>query len=393
MQLLYVSGFMFEKDCGKTFALPSCTDSFFEKYLEVFDSVRVLGEPLQKCLDAHALVAMKHPDIQVEVLKPNTHPRDFKNDAEIKKILKREIANCDAMLVKPALRKGMMAIRLAQKYHKPYMIEMTGDIHNALKQNQNWMKRAYAPVLYRHIKRAIKNAPFGLYVSQEYLQSQFPIRGKMCGCSDVILKKADPEVLAKRIQRIEALPEQKTIDLALIGFYQSNMKGVDTAIRALARLPERYHLHILGNGTEENRNKWIEYGKARGVVGRIHFPKPLSSSELVLEWLDTMDAFVLPTRSEGLCRCMLEAMSRGCPSFATDICTMPELLPAECLHPLGDDEKLSEQILAVMEQSDLAKKYARINFEHAKEYDPEILKNRRNAFLAEFRSYCEEQRG
>lgn len=393
MELLYIGNYMFQKNQSAFFGLPSSANDFFEKYCLTFDSVRILGEALKNDLTYDNLVLMDDSKFSIRILPRNRSPRDMKNDSAIKKALHEEISKAEAIIIKPLARKGLMAIKIAKKLKKPYMIEVTGDIHNALRQNPSFLKRMYAPVLYRQILNTIRDCRFGLYVSQEYLQSQFPIRGKMCGCSDVILKKADPEVLAKRIQRIEALPEQKTINLALIGFYQSNMKGVDTAIRALARLPEKYHLHILGNGTEENRNKWIEYGKARSVVGRIHFPKPLSSSELVLEWLDTMDAFVLPTRSEGLCRCMLEAMSRGCPSFATDICTMPELLPAECLHPLGDDEKLSEQILAVMEQSDLAKKYARINFEHAKEYDPEILKNRRNAFLAEFRSYCEEQRG
>ena len=43
MQLLYISTFMFHKREKKTLALPSCADSFFEKYLDVFDTVRVLS--------------------------------------------------------------------------------------------------------------------------------------------------------------------------------------------------------------------------------------------------------------------------------------------------------------------------------------------------------------
>ena len=83
-------------------------------------------------------------------------------------------------------------------------------------------------------------------------------------------------------------------------------------------------------------------------------------------------------------------MSRGCPCFATDICTMPELLPRECLHPLGDDSALAEQILKVMSDPEEAKKYASVNFEKAKEYDFDVLKQRRDLFLADFKKYCEE---
>ena len=317
---------MFREEGGHTFALPSCSDPFFQKYLDVFDSVRVLGIPVRSYLDTSSLVQMVDPRITVRIAKPNNSPFDFRNDSEVKKVLYEEISNAEAILIKPASRRGMMAVKMAEKLHKPYMIEMTGDIHNALKQHPNLLKRMYAPIYYKQILNSIKNCKFGLYVSKEYLQEQFPIKGVMCGCSDVILEKSDPIVLEKRYERIDAMDISKRVDISLIGFYQGRMKGVDTAIRALSQLPESYHLNILGNGTEENRKKWIAYGRSMGVVDRIHFPNPLPNAKAVLEWLDSQDFFVLPTRSEGFGRCVAEAMSRGCICFATDICTMPELL-------------------------------------------------------------------
>jgi len=347
MDLLYIGNYMFKK-VDKTFlGLPSSSNEFFYKYLSAFCHVRILGEPLKSDLTADNLVEIDSEHFSVRIIPPNRSPQDIiKNDRDVKKALYEEISKADAIILKPLSRKGIMAIKIAERLKKPYMIEMTGDIHNALKQNPSMLKRMYAPILYSKIKRAIKNAPYGLYVSKDYLQSQFPINGKMCGCSDVVLLKSDASVLENRFRRIETRSEREYVELALIGFYQGLMKGVDTAIRALSRLPKNYRLHILGNGTEENRKKWLEYGEKLGVTDRILFPKPLPSSEAVLHWLDTVDAFVLPTRSEGFGRCVAEAMSRGCPCFATDICTMPELLPRECLHPLGDDSALAEQIHA-----------------------------------------------
>lgn len=130
--------------------------------------------------------------------------------------------------------------------------------------------------------------------------------------------------------------------MALVGFYQGTGKGVDTAIRALSRLDERYHLNILGNGTEENRHYWIEYAEKRELSEE--YISTLSSSKDVIEWLKSMDIFVLPTRSEGLSRAMLEAMSTALPCIVTDICTMPELVSKEWLHPLGDDKLLAEKL-------------------------------------------------
>lgn len=389
MQLLYISTFMFYKDAEKTFGLPSCADPFFEKYLDVFATVRVLGEHIKSYLDKSALVEIKNKKIQVDILPSNTKPKDFANDRFLRKKLKEEIKRAEAILIKPASRRGMMAIKIAEKLNKPYMIEMTGDIHNALIQSPSRFKRLYAPFLYRQIRKTVKNCEFGLYVSKDYLQGKYPIKGKMCGCSDVVLDLSSSDVLEKRLNKIDKMKAGNIINLALVGFYQGNGKGVDTALRALARLPENFHLSVLGNGTEENRKMWYNYGKEKGVSeNRIHFPEPLPSAQAVLHWLDDYDIFVFPTRSEGLSRALAEAMSRGMPCFATNICTMPELLPEECLFELDDDKKLSELILKYVNDKEMMKKAARVNFEHIKDYNFDTLKKRRDDFLLEFKEYC-----
>lgn len=389
MELLYIGNYMFQENKGVLYGLPSSSDEFFSKYLSVFDKVRVLGEPLKNDLSVSNLVKLSNDCISVRILPPNRSPKDIKNDRYVKNVLKEEIANSDAIIIKPLSRKGIMAIRLAEKLKKPYMVELTGDIHNALLQNPSRIKRAYAPILYSQIKKAIKNCRYGLYVSESYLQSKYPISGKMCGCSDVVLEKADDLVLEKRLNKIDDMDINSRIDLCLVGFYQGNGKGVDTAIRALSGMPENVHFTILGNGTEENRKKWIEYGKSFGVFDRIHFDEPLASATEVLKWMDNFDVFVFPTRSEGLPRCLVEAMSRGLPCFATDICTMPELLPKECLHSLDDDKTLAELVMKYVYDKELLKKAAKANFEKAKQYDVDILKQRRTEFLSEFREYCE----
>lgn len=393
MQLLYVSTFMFHKDGDLTYALPSCSDSFFEKYLDSFNSVHVLGEELKSYLSKSALVKIENENIKVDILPANTRPKDFVNDKELKKVLTKEIGEADAILIKPASRRGMMAIKIAEKLHKPYMIEMTGDIHNALTQSPSRVKRLYAPVLYRQIKRAIKGCEFALYVSKDYLQGKYPIKGRMCGCSDVVLERSSADVLEKRLNKIDTMDPEGIIKLALVGFYQGNGKGVDTAIRALARLPENYRLSVLGNGTEENRRKWYDYASERGVSAeRIEFPDPLPSAQAVLHWLDDYDFFVFPTRSEGFGRVVAEAMSRGLPCFATNICTMPELLPEECLFELDDDGQLARLLVEYVSDKELIKNAARVNFEKVRDYDFEILKKRRNEFLEDFKNYCLECR-
>lgn len=392
MKLLYIGTFMFHKESSKTYALPSCADAFFSKYLDVFESVRVLGEATKAYLEKSDLVEMEDDRIEVEILPSNTRPQDFKNDKRIKRELTKEIVQAEAILIKPASRRGIMAIQIAEELQKPYMIEMTGDLHNALLQSPSRLKRMYAPILYRQIKKAIAKCQFGLYVSETYLQSQYPILGVMCGCSDVVLDRSDPQVLEKRLEKIDAMGDDDIVNLALIGFYQGNGKGVDTALRALARLPERFRLSVLGNGTAQNREKWYDYAENCGVKAeRLHFPEPLPSAQAVLQWLDDYDFFVLPTRSEGFGRVIAEAMSRGLPCFATDICTIPELLSGDALFTLDDDKTLAERLAAYAADRQRMKEAAIHNFHYVKKYDVDVLKERRDAFLTEFKEYCLEK--
>ena len=164
---------MFRQENGINYGLPSSADSFFQKYLDVFDTIRVIGNPVRDIIDSSSLVRMDDSRISIRITPNNKTPKEFKNDAEIKRILKEEISKADAVLIKPATRKGMMAIKIAEKLGKPYMIDITGDIHNALKQHPSFLKRLYAPILYYQIRKSIKNCKYALYVSKDYLQQQF----------------------------------------------------------------------------------------------------------------------------------------------------------------------------------------------------------------------------
>lgn len=390
MELLYISSFQFYKKEYKTYALPSCNDAFFKKYLDVFSSVRVLGEEAKSYLDESKFGEMYDNRISVRILKRNTSPLEFVNDRKIKENLLSEIYKADAILIKPSSRKGIMAISIAKKLKKPYMIEITGDIHNALKQNPSKLKQWYGRILYNQILRAIKDCKYGLYVSESYLPQQFPIEGIQCGCSDVVIENAGDDVLSKRIKYIKDIDDRNEVRLGLIGFYQGLGKGVDTAIRALSLLPSNITLHVLGNGTEKSRNHWYSYAAKYNVeASRLSFPNPLPNPHEVLKWIDTIDISILPTRSEGLCRTIVESMSRGCPCVCTNICSMPELLTYEYLHPLSDEKALATIISRLLANKNEMINNAITNFNNAKNFDFDLLKAKRNRFLLQFKEYCE----
>ena len=124
MDLLYISKYQFKKYDEKTYALPAYGNHFWEKYLGVFDRVNVLAEEVKGYLDNGTLSEITDNRVFVDILPRNTAPKEFINDRVIKAELEKRIRVADAILIKPASRKGIMAIKIAEEYNKPYMIEI-----------------------------------------------------------------------------------------------------------------------------------------------------------------------------------------------------------------------------------------------------------------------------
>src|SRR4029077_4896893 len=89
------------------------------------------------------------------------------------------------------------------------------------------------------------------------------------------------------------------------------------------------HLTLVGDGRIRTR---IERLASRlDIGGRCEFRGHLPSGEAVCAELDKADLFVLPSRTEGLPRALIEAMARGLPCISTTVGGIPELLALEDL--------------------------------------------------------------
>jgi glycosyltransferase involved in cell wall biosynthesis len=98
-------------------------------------------------------------------------------------------------------------------------------------------------------------------------------------------------------------------------------KGVDTLIRAFAAVQRPGSaLVIVGGGPEEAKLKAL---CAESGVENCHF-EPATND--VAEWLNRIDIFVLPSRSEALSNSLMEAMASGCCPVASRVGGNPELI-------------------------------------------------------------------
>lgn len=387
MQLLYISNFQFHIDGNDLYAHSSYPDFFWQKYLDVFDSIKVLGIEVRN-LEITKTVKLNDRRISVEILKENNKPWEFYNDCSIKKQIEKNIKKADAILIKPS-RKGFIAIKIAEKHHKKYMIEMTGDIESSLSTHNNFLRRIYAPIIYKKIVKSISNCEFGLYVTSHFLQKKYPIKGLQCGCTDTNLGELDPDVLEKRIEKIRI--DKNEYKIGLIGAYSNNGKGIDVAIKSFLFVNElNVSLHILGGGKKRDRDRWLKMNKRINRKELLYFDEPIVNRDLLFKWIDECDLMILPSRSEGLPRSIVEAMSRGCPCITSDVCGLSELIDERWLHPSGDYKKLGKLITKALSNKQYLLQMAVFNFQNAKKYTISEQKKIRNDFLKKFAEKCKE---
>ncbi len=389
MRLLYICTYNFYIKDGTPYTIPAYSDKFWDQYSDVFDGIDILGEPFKDGIDETQLQPLTRKDVSVRLAAPMARPSEFFNKNEARKVIESAIKDSECVLIKIISRKANLAIKLAKKYNKPYMIGVTGDLYRTLMTSKSLIRRVYAKFIYKQCLRAIRDCKFGTYVTQEYLQKIYPIEGEMCGFTDTIIPPIGEDVLENRIKKIKEIKKSEVINLGIIGAYHSNNKGHDTIIRAMSLLNDpRLHLRILGVGVKDDQDRWIEYGIQYNVKN-IVFDKTVSGVEMVFKWIDDIDICLLPSRSEGLPRSIIEAISRACPCITSNVCGMPELVDSYWLHDPDDYEKLAYLLSEMLENSELMEKAAIDNFEHSKNYSIDYITQKRNLFFGRFKHYAE----
>lgn len=83
-------------------------------------------------------------------------------------------------------------------------------------------------------------------------------------------------------------------------------------------------LRFIGDGGY--RSTLTKMASDQGIADRVKFLGWLAAGPAVRAELDRADLFVLPSRTEGLPRALVEAMARGLPCIGSTAGGIPELL-------------------------------------------------------------------
>ncbi len=361
----------------------------WEQYLSVFDGVRVVARLIDVEQPSAGAARAGTAGVTFAEIPHYIGPREYLARArQVVRAARSAIGPADAVTmnvpcslaaaVEPVLRGG----------RRPYAVEVVGDPADVFAPGA--YPHALRPVLRwwftRGQRRQCAGAAAVSYVTEKMLQRRYPPGpgAYAVPCSDVQL----PDAAFAAGPRTSRPAE---ITLVMVGSLAQIYKAPDVLIDAVALcrregLPLR--LSLVGDG--RCRPELEARAAALGIAEHVTFRGQVARGEAVRRELDAADLFVLPSRTEGLPRAMIEAMARALPCIGSTVGGIPELLPAEEMVPPGDAAALARKIRDVATDPERMARMSARNLKKARAYHQAALSARRVAFYRYLRERTEE---
>lgn len=365
--------------------------NFFKRYLDVFDSVTVIGRLKKGITTGNAKVT--GPNVKFIPMPYYLGPTQyFLKKLEIydtfKLIVQQNTKNNAFIARSPGTLSSVLIKNLAQVGH-PFGMEVVGDPYDVFAPGaiKHPLRMFFRQWFTRKLRQQCRKACAVAYVTEFSLQNRYPASPGVFNTyySSIQLEPSD-FVDTPRTLSIGKRP----LELVSVGTLAQMYKAPDVLIKAIGVCVKNgldIRLSMVGDG--RFRPELERLTTTLGLQGHVSFLGRLKSGDPVRRQLDKADLFILPSKGEGLPRAMIEAMARGLPCIGTSASGIPELLPAEDLVEPGNVESLAEKIREVSSSPERMAAMAARNLEKSKDYLNDILQKRRNKFYREVREQTE----
>jgi glycosyltransferase involved in cell wall biosynthesis len=361
---------------GRPASFNTFYERFGQRYLDVFDSVTLMGRLFP--IEDPTAKPVEGPGVKFFPMPEYIGPVQYLLKRGQIQARAREVYSPDSAVIITPSTAGAALLKILSKNSHPYGLEVGADPYDVLAPGaiKSPLRPLLRQVLPRQLRKNCRGASAALYVTKEALQKRYPCPNYSVGVSDVEL----PSRYVLKAPRSYS-DRQTQFVLVMIGSLEQLYKAPHIAIAAIALCAQQgidLSLKIIGDG--KHRPELEQQAADLGIRERIQFLGKLPAGDRIFAELDQADLFLMPSFQEGLPRAMVEAMARGLPCIATAVGGIPELLPPEDLVAAGDATALADKIQAVLTHPDRMSQMSAQNLQTAMGYVEEVLRQQRNAF-------------
>ena len=376
---------------GRIWTTGAFSEAFWRRYLAVFDSVSVIARALDVASAEAGAKIVTGDGIQFFGVPYFHGPLQYalKSHA-VHQYVKSKVGTSDAVILRAPGTIATDLLAVLRPSDRPFGMEIIGDPYDVFAPGAvtHPLRPFFRWWFTRQLRRQVSSASSLAYATQGVLQTRYPGADDAFSTSfsDVDLSG---DVFSPR-PRAE-LARKSSLYIVMVGSLEQLYKAPDVLIDAVGRCVESgldLHLTILGDG--RHRTELEARRDARGLRDRVVFAGHLPAGAAVREQLDRADLFVLPSRTEGLPRAIIEAMARGLPCIGSTVGGIPELLPADDLVPPGDAAALATKIGEIARDPDRMARMSARNLERARDYRDDLMQERRVNFYRSLRQDTEK---
>ena len=357
-------------------------DLFWDRYLEVFNKVYVVARVYD--VDSPEKIPNGYKEVTrdgIEFLRLPFYQGLYAGIValpilfiELFKIVKSSRNN---ILRLPGII-SIFAGTFCSIFKKKFAVELVGDPYDVFSSGVGGILSKILRFIFTVMtKILVKNAIAVSYVTQRTMQIRYPANKSSFSTyySSITL---DKNVFQDK--NIRQKINKDDFKILMVGSLEQMYKGFDIAIKAIARVEfkDNVKVHIVGDGVF--RNQLQEFAKHKNMNDSCIFHGKMSR-EQIFNLMEEVDLFLMPSRTEGLPRALIEAMSKGLPAIGSDVGGIPELLSEEWIFKSEDDLALSQKISKIYYLGSV-EEISMVNMEKAKEFQSDILQERRKEFYS-----------
>ena len=354
---------------------------FYQRYLRVFDKVRVVCRCLEeKELSINRVRFDSNPNIEICPVPFFQGPKEYaKVYLKVGRSAHNAIEGCDVAILRIPSTVALRVGKYVRRAGIPYACEVVFDAQDGWKGEKGINRFAWK-LIDKQMRGICSTADGVSCVTEKYLQQHyFPTNSDAFTSNYSSLALPETFYSGPRVY-----PQKDTIIIAHIANQVefNGRKGQNELLYTLKKLKQKgikVKLRFAGKDYYGGVDKLHRLAAVLGVEEMVEFTGFLCRKELGI-FLDNADIYVMPTKAEGLPRVVIEAMAKGLPCITTPVSGNPELIDSHFLVSYNDTDTLANRVEELCCNAELYEKISRVNFERSKKYEESLLQARRDDF-------------